>query len=112
MAPGSYSRKGNTFVISSRAFTHWDGEEPAHSLRLTIESDRLTTLTNKRNGQALSIEHHCIDRELMIKAKRRQITVWAWTPDSEAQWARLIEAGIDGIITNVPHQLRAYMDKL
>ncbi len=55
LAPGSYSRKGNTFVISSRAFTHWDDEEPAHSLRLTIESDRLTTLTNKRNGQALTL---------------------------------------------------------
>ncbi len=55
LAPGSYSRKGNTFVISSRAFTHWDGEEPAHSLRLTIESNRLTTLTNKRNGQALTL---------------------------------------------------------
>ena len=76
------------------------------------EIDRLLGALLKRNGQALSIEHHCIDRELMIKAKRRQITVWAWTPDSEAQWARLIEAGIDGIITNVPHQLRAYMDKL
>ncbi len=55
LAPSSYYRNGNTFVISSRAFTHWDGEEPARSLRLTIESNRLTTLTNNRNAKALTL---------------------------------------------------------
>jgi glycerophosphoryl diester phosphodiesterase len=73
------------------------------------ELDRLLGALLKRNGQALSIEHHCIDRELIIKAKRRQVTVWAWTADTEPDWARLIEAGIDGIITNVPHKLRTYL---
>ena len=73
------------------------------------EIDRLLGALLKRNGQALSIEHHCIDRALMIKAKRRQVTVWAWTADTESDWARLIEAGIDGIITNAPHKLRAYL---
>ena len=73
------------------------------------EVDRLLGALLKRNGQALSIEHHCIDRALMIKAKRRQVTVWAWTADTEGDWSRLVEAGIDGIITNVPHRLRAYL---
>ena len=71
--------------------------------------DRLLGALLKRNGQALSIQHPCITRDLIVKAKRRQVTVWAWTPDKEADWARLIAAGVDGIITNVPHKLRAYL---
>lgn len=73
------------------------------------EVDRLLAALLKRNGQALSIEHHCINRELIVKAKRRQITVWAWTADQPADWDRLVDAGVDGIITNVPHQLRDYL---
>jgi glycerophosphoryl diester phosphodiesterase len=71
--------------------------------------DRLLGALLKRNGQAVSVQHPCIERALVIKAKRRQITVWAWTADDEPDWARLIAAGIDGIITNVPHKLRAYL---
>lgn len=73
------------------------------------EVDRLLGALLKRNGQAISVEHHAINRELIVKAKRRQVTVWAWTADTEADWARIIEAGVDGIITNVPHRLRAYL---
>ncbi|MEO9256465.1 MAG: glycerophosphodiester phosphodiesterase [Tepidiformaceae bacterium] len=71
--------------------------------------DRLLGALLKRNGQALSIQHPCIDRALILKAKRRQITIWAWTADHESDWDRLVDAGIDGIITNVPHKLRAYL---
>lgn len=63
----------------------------------------------KRNGQAISVEHHAVDRELVLRAKRRQVTVWTWTVDSEADWQRVIDAGVDGIITNVPSKLRAYL---
>ena len=46
-----------------------------------------------------------------MTAKRRQVTVWTWTPDTEGDWARVIEAGVDGIITNYPHRLRAFLGK-
>lgn len=77
---------------------------PAHTI------DGLVASLLDRNGQALSLEHHYIDRALVLKAKRRQVTVWAWTADTPEDWARLIEAGVDGIITNVPHQLRDYLE--
>jgi len=76
----------------------------------TYTIDRLIAALLERNGQALSIEHHRINRELILKAKRRQVTVWAWTADTPEDWARLIAAGVDGIITNVPHQLRDYLE--
>lgn len=75
------------------------------------EVDRLLGALIKRNGQAVSIHHAAIDRALIQKAKRRQVTVWCWTADSVEDWARVVEAGVDGIITNVPHRLREWLDR-
>lgn len=75
------------------------------------EVDRLLGALIKRNGQAVSIHHAAIDRALIAKAKRRQVTVWCWTADSADDWARVVEAGVDGIITNVPHRLREWLDR-
>lgn len=74
------------------------------------EVERLLGALLKRNGQAVSIQHNCITRRLIVTAKRRQITVWTWTADTPADWARVTDAGVDGIITNVPHKLRAWLE--
>jgi len=66
----------------------------------------------KRNAQAISVEHHCVDRQLVEKAKRRQVSVWTWTADTPEDWVRVVEAGVDGIITNVPHRLRDWLAAL
>lgn len=71
--------------------------------------DRLLGALMKRNGQAVSVEHHSVDRALVEKAKRRQVTVWTWTADTPEDWARVVAAGVDGIITNLPHRLRAWL---
>ncbi len=79
-----------------------------------IQGDNIERLLGgllKRNGQAVSVEHDCIDRDLVLRAKKRQVTVWAWTADREEDWARLVDAGIDGIITNVPHRLKEWLAK-
>lgn len=73
--------------------------------------DRLLAGTLKRGGQAISVEHSCVDRDLVVKAKRRQLTVWTWTVDSRAGWDRVIDAGVDGIITNLPHRLRQHLEQ-
>jgi len=72
-------------------------------------ADRLLGALLKRNGQAVSVHHGAVDRALVEKAKRRQVTVWCWTADTEADWSRVVEAGVDGIITNVPHRLREWL---
>jgi glycerophosphoryl diester phosphodiesterase len=63
----------------------------------------------KRNGQAISVEHRAITPELVLRAKQRQVTVWTWTVDQPADWERVVAAGVDGIITNVPHKLQAWL---
>ena len=39
------------------------------------------------------------------------IQVFVWTPDSRAAMERLIEVGVDGIITNRPDILKSVMEK-
>lgn len=75
------------------------------------EFDRLLGAVLKRNGQAVSMEHSCVDREHVLAAKRRQLTIWTWTADKEDDWERVTAAGVDGIITNVPHRLRAWLEE-
>lgn len=70
---------------------------------------RLLGAALKRNAQAISVQHSCVNGGLVMAAKRRQLTVWTWTPDDEKDWARVVGAGVDGIITNVPHRLREWL---
>ena len=73
------------------------------------ELERLINGTLRRGGQAISVGHEAVTRELVLAAKRRQLSAWAWTADRPEDWERLAAAGVDGIITNVPHQLRAFL---
>ncbi len=73
--------------------------------------DQLLGAALKRNAQAISIEHSCVDRDVVVRAKQRQLSIWTWTPDRPEDWERLIDAGVDGIITNYPHGLRTFLDK-
>ena len=61
------------------------------------------------NAQAVSMHFSSVDREFVLAAKKRQLTVYAWTPDEESEWARLCDAGVDGIITNYPTRLTQFL---
>jgi len=50
--PGSYSRRGDTFLIHSRAFQFWDGSEPSRLIRLALDSDRVTDLREPQRDVA------------------------------------------------------------
>ena len=71
--------------------------------------ERLIAGALKRNAQAISLQHNCITPDIVRRAKQRQLTVWTWTPDTERQWGLMVEAGVDGIITNFPHRLRQWL---
>lgn len=75
------------------------------------ELERLLAATLDFGAQAISVEYHSVDRALVVAAKRRQLCVWAWTADTPGSWNRLIDAGVDGIITNVPNALRAHLER-
>lgn len=55
--------------------------------------------------------YRLVTREKIAEAHQAGIQVMAWTPDTPAEWDRLIEAGVDGIITNDPAGLIAHLKK-
>ncbi len=55
LTAGSYLRRGHQFVISVRAFQHWDGREPARSIKVEINSGRLDVLKDAVTGDSLNL---------------------------------------------------------
>lgn len=51
-------------------------------------------------------KHTDLTADLIARLHARGYQVFAWTADELADWQRLVAAGIDGIITNRPGQLR------
>jgi penicillin-binding protein 1B len=55
LTPGSYLRQGNEFVISTRAFRHWDSEEPARSVKVVINERQVKALSDAISGEPLEL---------------------------------------------------------
>lgn len=53
--PGSYSRRGNHFVVISRAFSFWDGDEPSLPIRLDFVDGQLASLRHAYQGAQLPL---------------------------------------------------------
>jgi len=63
-------------------------------------------------AQAVSVHHASLDPSLIAWIRARQLTVFTWTLDHEDEWQRALRAGVDGIVTNYPHALRAWLGAL
>ncbi len=63
------------------------------------------------NYHVLSVNVEMCFSYLVERMQRERKRVYVWTADSEAAWARLIARGVDGICTNVPDKLVAYLRK-
>ena len=55
LTPGTYAHDGDRFVVSTRDFVHWDGKEPARSIRLAFSGDSLREVSDIRSGLALPL---------------------------------------------------------
>jgi glycerophosphoryl diester phosphodiesterase len=76
------------FLFSSmRDLNHLEESEVA---------DRLT---------ALHPRHDLVDARLMKRAKERSLGVHAWTVDDPAEASRLVELGVNSVITNHPDRI-------
>ncbi len=68
--------------------------------------DRLEALQGT-GARIVAWEYQHLTPDVISRLHQRGYAVWAWTPDREADWQRLIAWGIDGIITNRPGALSA-----
>jgi len=75
-----------------------------------LDESRWTRLA-ATGARTVAWKHTDITPELIAEARRRRLAVWAWTVDEPKDWERLVEAGIDGIITNRPGPLRHWLQQ-
>jgi penicillin-binding protein 1B len=53
--PGSFWRKGDTFQITTRSFTFWDGAEPSVAVQAVMQGNRLVALRHAHSGAPLPL---------------------------------------------------------
>ncbi|MCH7835733.1 MAG: glycerophosphodiester phosphodiesterase [Chloroflexi bacterium] len=57
--------------------------------------------------QAVSVFHLNLDASVIAQARRHGLAVYAWTADTERDIQRLLDLGVDGIVTNYPERALA-----
>ncbi len=57
--------------------------------------------------QAVSVFHLNLDAGIIAQSRRRGLAVYAWTADTERDIQRLLDLGVDGIVTNYPERALA-----
>jgi glycerophosphoryl diester phosphodiesterase len=101
-------RQGRTllssFTIASiDAAKQTDPTLPTALLTLPFaDQDEAMALVKARGHQALNPHHAAVSAELTAKAHAQQTAVYTWTVDDPDRMRWLAQAGVDGIITNVP----------
>ncbi len=59
---------------------------------------------------AISLFHAVVGPHAADATRDHGLQLWTWTADTPADWTRLADAGVDGIITNQPAALRAWIE--
>ncbi len=54
--------------------------------------------------QAVSVFHPNLNAEVVARARRSGLTVYAWTADAESDIQRLLGLAVDGIVSNYPER--------
>lgn len=64
---------------------------------------RITRMLERARANAAMLHHSVVSRAAVDRAHVHGAAVFAWTVDDEASLRRVLDAGVDGVITNDPH---------
>jgi glycerophosphoryl diester phosphodiesterase len=67
---------------------------------------------SQETGSGLGVPNGIVTPELVETLQRHGAGVFAWTVDDEAEMRRLVEAGVNGIVTNRPAALAEVLRRL
>jgi glycerophosphoryl diester phosphodiesterase len=93
------------------------------AMRKLAPEIRLSALTEKderpfaeiardaANAEIVSPDFHLVSAAKVAAAHRAGIQVVPWTANSPTDWAMLIEAGVDAIISDDPAELIRYLNQ-
>lgn len=71
----------------------------------------LVPVAKSLGAEIVSPHHEWITKAEVAKLRKAGIRVIPWTANDQKAWARLVELGVDGIITDDPAALIAYLEK-
>jgi glycerophosphoryl diester phosphodiesterase len=66
-------------------------------------------IAHEAGAQIISPEYHLVTEQQVKAAHAAGLEVLPWTPDEQPEWNRLVKAGVDGIITDDPASLIAFL---
>jgi glycerophosphoryl diester phosphodiesterase len=72
---------------------------------------RWVHMARKARARAISPQQWLITRAEVRRAHRAGVAVYAWTVNREEDWRRMLRVGVDGIITDDPAALAAFLDR-
>jgi glycerophosphoryl diester phosphodiesterase len=85
--------------------------DPLIRIGLLTDDKPVDLMMNAVAMRAYAITPHSdiVTAELCTAAHQRSLKVYTWTVDQESKMCALIEAGVDGIMTNYPERLRGIL---
>jgi glycerophosphoryl diester phosphodiesterase len=72
---------------------------------------RWVPIAKKARARAISPHHWLITPGEVRRAHKAGLPVYAWTVNREEEWRRMLRLGVDGIITDDPAALAAFLDR-
>jgi glycerophosphoryl diester phosphodiesterase len=68
-------------------------------------------IAREADAQIVSPHYSLVTRERVARAHQAGLQVVPWTANTPSDWEKLIQAGVDAIITDDPAELIAYLKR-
>jgi glycerophosphoryl diester phosphodiesterase len=92
-------------IFDSTSFSMLEQLNPKNPMEALIQ------LAHSFKAKIVSPEEVLLDASLVHLLQQSGFHVVPWTVNSPKRWAELIEMGVNGLITDYPHDLLAFLDK-
>jgi glycerophosphoryl diester phosphodiesterase len=97
------------FAVSRRSYL-WPAVRLGLGAMRASVPRRVPRMLESAGASALMLQHRLVTPAAVDRAHARGASVLAWTVDSAADLARVVVAGVDGVITNDPRIFVARLD--
>jgi glycerophosphoryl diester phosphodiesterase len=92
------------FIFAQESLAAVNADNPKAALEMVMK------LARRLNIKVLSPEHELVkDKQLVKKLQQAGFRVIPWTVNEHKRWHELVEMGVDGIISDYPHDLIQFL---